>query len=77
MLMSELQYYSPGRCIYYWFGEAYGIIHSSKDDGNLLYLGSEFEVKEALRLGLSLPSSKPNKANEILANERSRNEGQL
>jgi hypothetical protein len=77
MLMSELQYQSPGRCIYYWFGDAYGIIQSGTNAGNLVYLGSEAEVKESLRSELHLSSSKPAKTNEILANERSRSGGQL
>jgi hypothetical protein len=49
MLMFELQYYSPGRQIYYWFGEAFGL--TGKYEGGreiLLYLGTEAQAKEAL-----------------------------
>lgn len=70
MLMSELQYYSPGRCIYYWFGDAYGIIQSGNNAGKLLYLGGEAEVKEALRQGIEPASPKPKLVRDIIAAER-------
>ncbi len=67
MLMSELQYYSPGRCIYYWFGEAFGIIQSGKNKGCAIYMGSEAEVKEALVSG---KQSNRRLEDEILKRER-------
>lgn len=47
-LMTELQYYSPGRQIYYHFGSAYGL--TGKTEGTV-YLGTEAKVKEALANG--------------------------
>lgn len=75
--MSELQYQSPGRCIYYWFGDAYGVIQSRENAGKLLYLGSESEVKEALNQGIDVSSSKPRLAKQILKAEKAKSEGNL
>jgi hypothetical protein len=74
MLMSELQYWSPGKCIYYWFGDAYGIIQSGENAGKSLYLGSETDVKEALSQDTDLSSSKPRLAKQILKAEKSKSE---
>jgi hypothetical protein len=53
--MDKLQYYSPGRWIYYWFGEAFGVLIPHKaGDATLRYLGKEAEVKRALITGTHL-----------------------
>jgi len=51
MLMSELQYYSLGWQIYYWFGSAYAVIRSG-DKPHLKYIATEAKVKEALANGI-------------------------
>jgi hypothetical protein len=55
-LMAELQYWSRGKCIYYWFGNAYGLTGKKDKAGRPLaiYLGGEQQVKEALKKGVSL-----------------------
>jgi hypothetical protein len=66
--MSELQYYSPGRQIYYWFGHAFGL--TGKREGGrdiLLYLGTEAQVKEAIANG---KRSVHKQKNRILDRER-------
>jgi hypothetical protein len=53
--MDKLQYYSPGRWIYYWFGEAFGVLIPHKaGDATLRYLGKEAEIKRALITGTQL-----------------------
>lgn len=67
-LMSELQYWSPGRRIYYWLGEAYGLTGKYEAGRALLvYMGTEEQVKEALANGKR--SIHPLK-NKILNRER-------
>jgi hypothetical protein len=66
--MTELQYYSPGRQIYYWFGYAFGL--TGKHEGSrdiLLHLGTEAQVKEALANG---KRSVHKQKNKILDRER-------
>lgn len=65
--MAELQYYSPGRQIYYWFGDAFGLT-GKQEAGRaiLLYMGSEAQIKNALFKGIR--SQYPTK-NEILDRE--------
>ena len=65
MLMNELQYYSPGRQIYYWFGSAYAIIRNGNKT-YLKYIATEAKVKEAFINGTS--SVRP-WVNEILDRE--------
>ena len=67
MLMSELQYYSSGWQIYYWFGSAYGVIHNGENKTYLKYIHTEQNVKEALVNGAR--SVRP-WVNEILDRER-------
>ena len=50
-LMSELQYYSPGKQIYYWFADAFGVLKPEGGYGSLLYLGTKAQVSEALASG--------------------------
>lgn len=67
-LMSELQYWSPGHRIYYWFGEAYGLTGKYEGGRALsIYMGTEAQVKEALTNGEG--SIHPTK-NRILDRER-------
>jgi hypothetical protein len=67
--MSELQHHSPGRQIYYWFGDAFGIT-GNKEAGHdiLLYMGTKERVEQALFDG---KRSKHPKKNEILDRELS------
>jgi len=68
MLMTEMQYYSPGRHIYYWFGKAFGIIRAKNREQTLaVYLGTESQVVEALNNGKR--SMRP-VVNKILDQER-------
>jgi hypothetical protein len=64
--MDELQYYSPGRWIYYWFGEAFGVLRPEGGDGCLLYIGTEVQVKNALNKGIRSVNARKN---EILDRE--------
>lgn len=67
-LMSELQYWSPGHRIYYWFGEAYGLTRKHESGRALLvYMGTEAQVKEALANG---KQSVCRAKNKILDRER-------
>lgn len=66
MLKEQLQYPSPGRQIYYWFGSAYAVIR----DGNktqLRYIATEEKVKEVLANGIK---SRRAWVNEVLKRER-------
>lgn len=68
-VMSELQYYSPGKQIYYWFGDAFGITGAQEAGHDvLLYMGSEAKVTDALLNG---KRSKYPAKNEILDRELS------
>ena len=51
MLMSDLQYYSLGRQIYYWFGGAYAVIRNGGKT-YLKYIATEAKVKDALANGI-------------------------
>lgn len=66
MLMGELQYPSPGRQIYYWFGGAYAVIRNGNKT-QLKYMATEAKVKEALANGMK--SQRP-WVNEVLERER-------
>lgn len=53
-LMKDLQYYSPGRRIYYWFGSAFGLTGKQCPTWKheiLVYLGTEEQVKDSLLNG--------------------------
>jgi hypothetical protein len=51
-LSNELQYWSPGGQIYYWFGKAYGLTGKEQQSRRLaVYMGTESQVKEALSNG--------------------------
>jgi hypothetical protein len=53
--MDKLQYYSPERWIYYWLGDAFGVLIPHKaGDATLRYLRKEAEVKRALISGTHL-----------------------
>jgi len=67
MLMAQLQYHSPGGQIYYWFGNAFGVIRNSKGEIHLRYVGTEEKVREALANGTK--SVRP-WVNELLERER-------
>lgn len=69
MLIKDLQYWSPGHQIYYWFGEAYGFTSKTDENGRplVIYLGTESEVKEALVNGRR---SKRSIVNRIIDRER-------
>ena len=69
MLIGDLQYWSSGHQIYYWFGEAYGLTGKTDEHGrpSSIYLGTESQVKEALANGIP---SKYSVVNRILDRER-------
>ena len=51
-LMSELQYWSPGYRIYYWFDAAYGLTGKVEQGReSLVYMGAKAEVQDTLTNG--------------------------
>ena len=66
MLMSDLQQQSPSGRIIYWFDSAYGVL-KPRGWGSLVYLGTRWQVVEALATGRR---SRRDVVNEILDTER-------
>ncbi len=71
MLMSELQYWSLGKRVYYHFDNAYGVpapdSEYAKRGYELVFLGKAETVRDALRTGRQ---SRHEYVNEILDAER-------
>lgn len=66
MLEEQLQYPSPGRQLYYWFGGAYAVIENDNKT-HLKYIATEAKVKEALANSIK---SRRAWVNEVLEREQ-------